>query len=190
MCDPQRPHGLQPSRLLRPWDFPGKTTGVGGHCLLLVIPWENPNQNEIRRKQMGNMVEDSGIFRIRRRSHGNGDRRASVTRDLGSDPCTFHVIYLSLLSLLENEKHYNTSWYGEREAKLAFVHHPTEYLLIWGDSFPIKCSTEPLPFQHGLVVQPRSTVITHRHIHWQVRTTSLSLSQPNPSSLGSHFQRR
>ena len=25
----QRPHGLQPSRLLRPWDFPGKNTGVG-----------------------------------------------------------------------------------------------------------------------------------------------------------------
>ena len=28
------PHGLQPSRLLRPWDFPGKSTGVGCHCLL------------------------------------------------------------------------------------------------------------------------------------------------------------
>ena len=26
---PQRPHGLQPSRLLHPWDFPGKSTGVG-----------------------------------------------------------------------------------------------------------------------------------------------------------------
>ena len=24
-----RPHGLQPTRLLRPWDFPGKSTGVG-----------------------------------------------------------------------------------------------------------------------------------------------------------------
>ena len=24
-----------PSRLLRPWDFPGKSTGVGCHCLLL-----------------------------------------------------------------------------------------------------------------------------------------------------------
>ena len=23
------PHGLQPTRLLRPWDFPGKSTGVG-----------------------------------------------------------------------------------------------------------------------------------------------------------------
>ena len=31
---PQRPHGLQPSRLLRPWDFPGKSTGVGCPCLL------------------------------------------------------------------------------------------------------------------------------------------------------------
>ena len=27
------PHGLQPTRLLRPWDFPGKSTGVGCHCL-------------------------------------------------------------------------------------------------------------------------------------------------------------
>ena len=23
VADPQRPHGLQPTRLLRPWDFPG-----------------------------------------------------------------------------------------------------------------------------------------------------------------------
>ena len=30
----QRPHGLQPTRLLRPWDFPSKSTGVGCHCLL------------------------------------------------------------------------------------------------------------------------------------------------------------
>ena len=32
--DSSRPHGLQPTRLLRPWDFPGKSTGVGCHCLL------------------------------------------------------------------------------------------------------------------------------------------------------------
>ena len=30
-----RPHRRQPTRLLRPWDFPGKSTGVGCHCLLL-----------------------------------------------------------------------------------------------------------------------------------------------------------
>ena len=33
VSDPQRHHGLQPSRLLHPWDFPGKSTGVGYHCL-------------------------------------------------------------------------------------------------------------------------------------------------------------
>ena len=32
--DPQWPHGLQPTGLLRPWDSPGKRTGVGCHCLL------------------------------------------------------------------------------------------------------------------------------------------------------------
>ena len=32
VSDPQRPHGLQPTRLLCPWDFPGKNTGVGCHC--------------------------------------------------------------------------------------------------------------------------------------------------------------
>ena len=34
VSDSLRPHGLQPTRLLRPWDFPGKSTGVGCHCLL------------------------------------------------------------------------------------------------------------------------------------------------------------
>ena len=29
-----RPNGPQPTRLLCPWDFPGKSTGVGCHCLL------------------------------------------------------------------------------------------------------------------------------------------------------------
>ena len=34
VSDSYRPHGLQPTRLLHPWDFPGKSTGVGCHCLL------------------------------------------------------------------------------------------------------------------------------------------------------------
>ena len=34
MSDSLQPHGLQPTRLLHPWDFPGKSTGVGCHCLL------------------------------------------------------------------------------------------------------------------------------------------------------------
>ena len=38
VSDSWRPHGLQPSRLLRPWDFPGKSTGVGCHRLLQGSP--------------------------------------------------------------------------------------------------------------------------------------------------------
>ena len=34
MSDSLQPHGLQPTRLLHPWDFPGKSTGVGCHFLL------------------------------------------------------------------------------------------------------------------------------------------------------------
>ena len=36
-------HGLQPTRLLRPWDFPGKSTGVGCHCLLWNFSLRGPN---------------------------------------------------------------------------------------------------------------------------------------------------
>ena len=52
MSDSMRPHRRQPTRLPRPWDSPGKNTGVGCHFLLqcvrvkllsrvrfLVTPW-------------------------------------------------------------------------------------------------------------------------------------------------------
>ena len=34
MSNSLQPHGLYPTRLLHPWDFPGKSTGVGCHFLL------------------------------------------------------------------------------------------------------------------------------------------------------------
>ena len=34
MSNPVRPHRRQPTRLPRPWDSPGKNTGVGCHFLL------------------------------------------------------------------------------------------------------------------------------------------------------------
>ena len=37
LSDFKRPHGLQPTRLLCPWDFPGQSTGVDCHGLLPII---------------------------------------------------------------------------------------------------------------------------------------------------------
>ena len=38
MSNSLRPHGLQPARLLCPWDSPGKNTGVGCHVRNLPDP--------------------------------------------------------------------------------------------------------------------------------------------------------
>ena len=55
VSDSSRPHGLQPTRLLHPWDFPGKSTGVGCHTLyanikvinlmLQYVFWRNKQKN-------------------------------------------------------------------------------------------------------------------------------------------------
>ena len=37
VSDSLQPHGLQPTRLLCPWDFPGKSTGVGYHCKVCLL---------------------------------------------------------------------------------------------------------------------------------------------------------
>ena len=37
-------HGLQPTRLLRPWDSPGKNTGVGCHFLLQCMKVESESE--------------------------------------------------------------------------------------------------------------------------------------------------
>ena len=44
VSDSLRPHGLQPTRLFFPWDFPNKNTGVGVHFLLQgIIPTQGLN---------------------------------------------------------------------------------------------------------------------------------------------------
>ena len=57
-----QPHGLQPTRLLRPWDFPGKSTGVGRYFLLqnqlksetILTPWHGDEVT--KRKQTDQQV--------------------------------------------------------------------------------------------------------------------------------------
>ena len=44
VSDSSQPHGMWPTRLLCPWDFPGKNTGVGCHALLQeIFPTQESN---------------------------------------------------------------------------------------------------------------------------------------------------
>ena len=58
VSDSSQPHGLQPTRLLCPWDFPGKSTGVGCHCLLLLH--DKPRQHI---KEQRHHFVDKGLYR-------------------------------------------------------------------------------------------------------------------------------
>ena len=44
MSDSVRPHRWQPTRLPRPWDSPGKNTGVGWHFLLQCMKVKSENE--------------------------------------------------------------------------------------------------------------------------------------------------
>ena len=54
--DCSRPHGLQPTRLLHPWDFPDKSTGVGCHCLLRIL--KNPVWEWHKNRQIDKMEQN------------------------------------------------------------------------------------------------------------------------------------
>ena len=72
---PSQPHVLQPTRLFRPWDSPGKSTGVGCHCLLrdidinkckcivLNVIIKAYTHNDSTRQRLNNLIRDKAGFR-------------------------------------------------------------------------------------------------------------------------------
>ena len=53
MSDSSNPHGLQPTRLLCPWDSPGKNTGVDCHFLLQgIFLTQGSSPGLLRRRQI------------------------------------------------------------------------------------------------------------------------------------------
>ena len=60
MSDSLQPYELLPTRLLYPWDFPGKNTGVGCHALLQgIFPTQgwNPSANTEDVKDVSSVPE-------------------------------------------------------------------------------------------------------------------------------------
>ena len=63
VSDSSRPPGLQPTRLLRPWDFQGKSTGVGCHFLLQgIFPAQGSNPGLPHYRQTLYLLSHQGIW--------------------------------------------------------------------------------------------------------------------------------
>ena len=67
-----RPHRWQPTRLLRPWDSPGKNTGVGCHFLLQCMKVKSESEVAQSRPTLSDPMDCSptgssihGIFQAR-----------------------------------------------------------------------------------------------------------------------------
>ena len=71
-CPTLRPHRRQPTRLSRPWDSPGKNTGVGCHFLLQCMKVESESEVAQLRPTLSHHMDCSppgssvdGIFQAR-----------------------------------------------------------------------------------------------------------------------------
>ena len=72
MSDSVQPHRQQPTRLLCPWDSPGKNTGVGCHFLLQCMKVKSENEVSQSSPTLGDTKDCSlpgssvhGIFQAR-----------------------------------------------------------------------------------------------------------------------------
>ena len=70
VSDSSQPHGLQPTGLLRPWNSPGKSTGVGSHSLLQrIFPTQGLNSSyelqadSLPPEPLGSLVYCTSIFK-------------------------------------------------------------------------------------------------------------------------------
>ena len=92
-----RRHVLQPTRLLCPWDSPGKNTGVNCHVLLQrILPTQELNLGLLHCRQI--------LYRL---SH----QRSSVLR-FKSWPCDFSAVPSQSPELQCQREHYSTSAIG------------------------------------------------------------------------------
>ena len=67
MFDSVRPHRWQPTRLPRPWDSPGKNTGVGCHFLLQCMKGKRESDTTLSDPMDCSLLDSSihGIFQAR-----------------------------------------------------------------------------------------------------------------------------
>ena len=102
--DSLRPHGLQSTRLLCPWDFPGKDTGVGCHFLLWgIFPIQGSNPCLLHCRQTLYCLSHQGrpLCMQKWRIHS----KFSLWATYGGTCCFYFLLFPCLYVLFSCNKH-------------------------------------------------------------------------------------
>ena len=133
VSDSLQPHGLQPPRLLCPWDFPGKNTGVVCHfllqgifltqgsnlCLLSLLRWQVdsfttvPSESKIYHPKIclfGMRITVDWLFFKKKKKKTNGSGRAFTSFPLQL-PTNWRKRMCSRKGAITIDK-YSTMWAG------------------------------------------------------------------------------
>ena len=113
------PHGLQPTRLLCPWDFPGKSTGVGCHCLLRYIKLGAFKWKHIYNKVMCWVSDTNVVTRGSQELNPVFPRGRSVQCSLTQSPQCLYKTWLPQIS--QAIEKINVNW--RRKATWTFRDH-------------------------------------------------------------------
>ena len=124
MSDSLRPHGLYPTRLLRPWDFPGKHTGVGCHFLLQrIFLTRGSNPGFLHCRQM--------LYRL---SHREAPKHS------------LRSVQFSSVQLFSRVRLFATPWIAARQASLSITNSRS--------SLQLMCIESVMPSSHLILCRP------------------------------------
>ena len=92
--DSLRPHGLQSTRFLCPWDFPGKDTGAGCHFLLQgIFPTQGSNPGLLHCRHVLYRLSYKGSPRANFSLHKVGDQHCLKSCTLEALPLTLSKVW-------------------------------------------------------------------------------------------------
>ena len=142
MSDSLQPHGLEPARLLCPWDFPSKNTGVGCHFLLQgIFPTQGSNpcllsllHQQVDSLPLGHMGSPCFLLSGNIRDAGSVANSWTWRKRLSTHACITckTTYYMTLFYMKLKNRHLITDNWSQNSGSLWGV--VTDWRKTWGNT--------------------------------------------------------